>query len=397
MEKHDKLGNIAMLVDAAFARYKKTFALQAAMMGLIGSIFIITALALAYAGLSMILPAIPNFTGNQTITEGITLGIFAVVILFVIAFFLMWQSATNVIICKYDNGKDTDVVDIIKATIKAVASVLTVLSAFILLFVPFLVIFVFVAAVNLSDIFNLALPMLIALSLIFIIIRTFSFFAMNLTLEGSHRFLSAVVQSAKMAIKMGLLRIFTVTALTTIVNFGIFALLFSAMLAIFGQFPTDILGLVAILFNPLGTGALMFFAYLITLFITPKTQILTYTICNVQNGQVKQPNAPDIASRSLSAALDIIIVAVFFVTIFSIAARMVSGGYFTLADMNVLAAAITIIAFFIVFIIYNIYFEIFEGGQTLGKRFFGLIVHHRAWNMPFIAIVKYKEGADVSR
>jgi len=396
LEKHDKLGNIAMMVDIAFASYKRTFALQAAMMGLIGSIFLIVALVLAYVGLSVILPAIPNFTGNQTITEGITLGVFAVVIFFVIAFFLMWQSATNIVICKYDNGKNTDVVYIIKAAAKAAASALTTLFAFILLFVPFLVIFVLIAAINLSAIFSLALPMLIALFLIFITVCTFSFFAMSLTLEGSHRFLSATIQSVKMVMKLGFLRIFAITALTTIINFSIFILLFSAMLGVFGQFPTDILGFVDILFNPMGTGALMFFAYLITLFITPKTQFLAHTMYNMQNSQSKSLDVPNIASRSLSISLDIVIVAIFFIAVFSAMARMVSGGDFAVADMNIFAVIITIVAFFIVFIIYNIYFEIFENGQTLAKRLFGLIVHSRARNIPFFAIVKYKEDADVS-
>ncbi|MCL2377073.1 MAG: RDD family protein [Defluviitaleaceae bacterium] len=376
MEKHDKLGNIAMLTDIAFASYKKTFALQAGMMGLIGSVFIIVTLAFAQVSLAVILPAIPNFTGNQTITEGIILGIIVIVILFVIAFFLMWQAAIGAVICRHDKGKDTDVLDIIKAAGKAAVSVLTVLFAFILLFVPFLVIFTFIAAVNLSAIFNLALPILIVLSLIFITIRTFSFFAMNLTLDGSHRFLSAIIQSAKMVMRLGFLRIFVITASTIIVNFGVFTLLFSGILAVFGQFPTDILGLVDLVTNPIGTGALMFFAYLATLLITPKTQILAHTMYSWQSLRSKQ-DAPDIASRSLSAAMDIVIVGVFFAAIFSGAARMVSGGDFAVTDMNVFAMVIVLIAFFIVFTIYNIYFEVFGGGQTPAKRFFGLIVRGR--------------------
>jgi uncharacterized RDD family membrane protein YckC len=368
-----KQGNFGLLADAALAKQKSTFAGQAAFIGLISGIFAAVAFVFGWISLAVIWPAIPNFTGNQTITDGIILGIFSILMLLVVAFFMAWQSAATIIVCKHHSLEN------ISATIKAVARAAlptaTVLFAQILIFVPFLAVFALILALNFNIILYLAPSLLIVLFLILIALRALSFFAVNIALDdGKHLFLSALTQSAKMVIKGGApVRIFAVTALFTTASIGLFAGLFYAFLTLFGQYPADFIEFLEIFNNPLGVASLLFLSYLITIFITPKTQILAYMLYSAAD-TASAHSQPGLASRSLATALDIVIVAAVFTACFYGAALLVSGGGFSVSQMNIFAAIIAIIAFFAVYTVYNIYFETFGGGQTPAKRVFGLIV-----------------------
>jgi uncharacterized RDD family membrane protein YckC len=380
-----KPGNLGLLADMALSRHKNTFAQQAAFAGLINGIFAAAAFIFGWVSLAVIWPAIPNFTGNQTVTDGIILGTFSILMLLIVAFFVAWQSAATIVVCKHHGRDDTDLRATIKAVTKAAMPALTVLFALILIFVPFLAAFAFVIAFNLDAVSGTAPPTLFALFMILVVLRTLSFFAVNLAVDSKHQFLSALVNSAKIVIKQGFVRIFAATALITAINLGIFLGLFFALLTIFGQVPANLTDFLEILANPMGVAALMFLAYLITIFATPKTQILAYTLYSSADA-VKEHQQPSLASRSLAAALDIVIVGTLFAICFYGAAVLVSGGGFALSQMNVFAAIIAIIAFFAVYTIYNVYFEAFGGGQTPAKYLFGLIV--RGQNEQSIGIMQ---------
>jgi len=372
-----KLGNLGLLADAALAKHKCTFAQQTAFAGLVNGIFAVFGFIFGWLGLAVIWPGIPNFTGNQAITDGIILGVFSILMLLIVAFFLAWQSATTIVICKHHSREDAELLIVIKDVIKAALPATSVLFAQILIFVPFLTIFALITAFNLSAIFDLVPTLLLVLFLILILLRALSFFAVNLALDGKCRFLSALIHSGKMVIRQGLVRILAVSALITTINLGLFLGLFSALLALFGQYPADLFEFAAILYNPLGVAALMFLAYLVMIFVTPKTQILAHTLYNPADSAAVQ-SQPGLASRSLATGLDIAIVGAVFAVCFYGAVALVSGGNFALSQMNVFASIIAIIAFFAVYTIYNMYFEAFGGGQTPAKWIFGLIVRDQS-------------------
>ena len=372
MNESIRMGNFGVLTDAALTKHKHIFAQQAAFAGLINGIFAAISLIFGWIFFAVIWPFIPNFTNNQTITDGIILGIFSILMLLIVAFFLAWQSAAIIVVCKHHGQGNMDLSAVIKEVARSSLPSVMVLFAQILLFVPFLAAFAFIAAFNLSSIPNVVPPLLFVLFLILIILRTSSFFAVNLSVEGKHHFLAAVIHSCRMVIQKGAARIFAVTALITTINIGLFFGLFLFFLVIFGQLPADLLGFFVILANPMGVAALLFLAYLITIFVTPKIQILAYTLYH-SGDAIKEHNRPGLASRSLATALDIAIVAVVFSVCFRGAFWLVSGGSSAMRQMNIFAVIIAIIAFFAVYTIYNIFFEAF-GGQTPAKYIFGLIV-----------------------
>ncbi|MCL2574094.1 MAG: RDD family protein [Defluviitaleaceae bacterium] len=377
MDNHGKLGNIGILTDISFAKYKSNFAQYAAFIGFISVIFAISIFVIGWVSLVWVWPAIPNFTGNQPITDGIVLGVFSVLMLFVVAFFLAWYSAASIIICANNDTREGGQLAprlSLKDVTKSAFLVVGVLFANILIFMPFLAIIALAAATNLSSIQQLAMPLLSVLYFVFVALRTLFFFASNLASRGEYRFLSAFLQSMKMVAQKGIIRIFAVTTLITSINFGIFFGLFIFLLVIFSQYPTDLLGFLEILVNPLGVVALLFLAHLVAIFVTPKIQILAYIVLNSSGGGDMKHEQPNLASRTLATVLDLAIVAGVFGICFYGTALLASGGVFMIEQMNFLAVVITIIAYFAVYTIYNIYFESFGGGQTLGKRIFGLVV-----------------------
>jgi len=433
LDNSTKLGNLGRLVDVAFAKHKSTFASQAAFMGLINGMFAVLAMSAGWLGLAVVWPAIPNFTGNQTITDGIILGVFSIIMLLIVAFFLAWQSAATIVVCKYKGQPNTTLQTTIRGVLKSALPALSVLFALILIFVPFLAIFALVVVFNLSAIFDLAPPLLVVLFMILVMLRTFAFFAVNMAVNGEHRFLSAIINSTKVVMQRGPIRIFAITGLITTINLGLFLVLFAVFLSLFGQYPADLFEFLVILYNPMGIAALLFLAHLVTIFITPKTQILAFTLYNPSEVETTL-KSPGLASRSLSAALDMAIIGAIFIAAFFGAATLFSGGLFAFSQMNVFATFIASFAFFVVFAIYNSYYEVFGGGQTPAKRIFGLVVrdheggdigifqslvrnvmrvadifgfvaialdseHRRVGDLLSLAKVEYKkeEGADVSR
>ena len=374
MHNRIKSGNLGALTDIALTKHKSTYAQQAAYAGLINVIFAACVFAFGWLGLAVIWPAMPNFTGNQTITDGIILGIFSILMLLVVALFLAWQSAASIVICKQHDSGNSDNLQVV-TVIKAARPAASVLFAVILVFAPFLVVFALIAVTN----FSLAPPLLFVLFLILTVLRAISFYAVNMALEGEYRFLSALVHSAKMVARQGAVGIYAIVATITTINLAAFLGLFFVFLTIFGQFPANIFDFAETLQNPMGIGALLFLAYLITIFITPRMQILAYTLYAPTDLTITRKH-PGPASRSLAAALDIIIVAAVFAVCFYAAVLLVSGGNFALSQINIFAAIIAIIAFFAVYVIYNVFFEVYGGGQTPAKRVFGLIVNGAAQN-----------------
>ena len=433
MDDSIKHSNFGWLADVAFGNHKSTFASQAAFMGLTGGVFAIVAFVFGWVSLAVVWPAMPNFTGNQIITDGIILGIISIPMLLIVAIFMTLQSAATVVVCKHHGRADSDMATTIKNVAKAALPAISVLFAQILVFVPFLAIFALIIAFNLSAIEHLAPPLFFVLFLILVVLRTFSFFAINLALDGNekHRFLSCLLRSAKKVMQAGLVRIFSVTFIFTTINLGLFISLMYTLLVVFGQYPADWLEFFAIFYNPMGVASLLFLSYLIMIFVTPKAQIFAYTMyhsLDVPTGH----GSPGLASRSLAVALDVAIIGPIFSLCFYGAASLVSGGGFVLSQMNLFAAVIAIIAFFGVFTVYNIFFETIGNGQTPAKHIFGLIVcradgtnidfvqslvrnvlrivdifgfvaiifnkdHRRLGDILSLAIVEYKEDADVSR
>ncbi|MCL2397471.1 MAG: RDD family protein [Defluviitaleaceae bacterium] len=377
MDNHNKITNFGALADRAFDNYRRTFAAQAALSAIIGTLFIITIIGLAYLGLAVIWPAIPNFTGNQPLTEGIFLGIFFFVMLLFIMFFLAWQSAANITTLRSPDIKPPG---LFKKAAKSSFAAFTVILAQLALFLPLLALLGIILFLNLSNLFTLLPIFAVLIFLILISLRALALFATNIALAHGRHFLSPIITSAKIVIKMGFFKIFITTALISIFNTTLYAGFFLALAALFGIIPADIIEFALLLADsPHMLALALALAYIPTIFIAPKLAVLAHGLYTPADSL---PKLAGLASRTLAMAIDFIAVAIIFGAIFFGAATLLFGADFTPAQMNAAAITATFVGFFAVLTIYNIYFEVFENGRTPGKALLGLVVLNQQGKPP---------------
>jgi len=369
-KNHGKISNLGALTDAAYVNFRTMFSAHAAANGIIAGIFIAAVALFSFLYLGLLWDAIPNFTGNQLTTDGIIIGIFVVFMLLIVAFFLAWQGAAAVAVSR---NQDESMAVIIKCALKSAWPALTISLAQILVFLPAL------AGVAAMIIINPAQwgagaflhATVIAAYVLVILLRTVSFFATNVALAQDAHFFTPILRSASTVRSRGFFRIFVITLFITTVNLAIFGILLVGLLNLFGQVPADLGDWADILYNPTWFVAALLLAYLPLAFVLPKLGVLARRL---YSPTAEYPDTPRLASRSMSTALDLVIVGGGFAVIFYVAATIFTGDGRNPFQVSPGAAATTAAAFFVVFTIYNIYFEVFEGGKTLGKRLFGLEV-----------------------
>jgi len=381
----EKIENLGLAVDEAFGKYKKTFATQVAFTAIINLLFFTILLGFGYLALVVIQPSIPNFMGNQPVTDGVFLGIFAMLMLILINFFLMWQNAASVIICEH--GEEVDFPGIIKKVGRSAGSSATVMMARILMFVPVLTIFGLIAALNLANIIRLTPFLLVGLFVLLIFLRTISFFAINVSIANKYHFFKAVIVSGKIVMRRGPIAIYLLVAIFTAVNIILFSGLFLFLLNVFGIAPIfDLIGIINFISMP-QTAVALILAYFISVLIAPKTQILAWGLYRSKKESLDADEffeEAGLASRTLAVFVDLILAASVFFAVFYGMTAIISGNQFSVSSLNLGSAITTIIGFFVIFIIYNIYFEIFENGQTVGKRLLGLVVTSEGGKSPVL-------------
>jgi len=368
-KNHGKIGNLGALIDAAYSNYRQAFSGHVSVSGIISAIFIATAIAFGLLAFEVIWGLVPNFTGNQAVTDGILLSVVVFILLLVVSFFLAWHGSAAVVVCQnHDESKSA----ITKTSLKTAWSAFTISIAQILIFLPTLG---GVAAATLAlstDGLGALLPvMIIAAYVIAILIRTVAFFATSIALAQGSRFLTPILRSAAVVRSKGFIKIMFVTFIITTINVGLFVALLLTLLTMFGQMPTDAAALADIMDNPFLAVLATVISYLLLALFAPKLSVLARCL---YNEKVTRLSSPRLASRTMSTSLDILLVGICFVTVFYIATLIFTGEGRNPFALSAGGTITSLAAFFAVFVIYNVYFEVFENGQTLGKRLFGLEV-----------------------
>ena len=365
-DKHQKIRNLGVLTDAAYANFRVTLSYQAVFTAATSAIFIVTTILLSYLCLGLIWPAIPNFTGVAVLTDGIVLGIFFIIIIMLCAFFIIWQNTMVIVVLQHPGSS---LAALARPMCRAARVALGLLLAYIAALLPIFIIFTIVMFANIANIFTMLPIMLLILLIVIILVRALFFFAGVICISDEARAFSAVVRSAILVIKQGFARIFMLTAFITAFNAAIFVAIFMLLASVFGRIPTNLIELAETLANPLWVAVALLLAYIPSAFVSPKLSILAHSLFR----PVKTPSVPaSLPARTLACAMDVVFAGSAFLLVFYTASLLF--GNTQPLQMSVGAVVTTTIAFFAVFTVYNIYFEVFEHGQTLGKRMLHLVV-----------------------
>jgi len=137
------------------------------------------------------------------------------------------------------------------------------------------------------------------------------------------------------------------------------------------------------LLTPLFHAALV---YILLITTSPITRILTYFIYQTpkfpeytQDSYAEdiEETSAGLGSRVAAGFIDLIIFGTGFFMVFEMLFRFYSdegGVYVNMLDMDFYGWLVTVLAFFLTFVIYNVYFEVNEHGKTIGKAIMGLRV-----------------------
>ena len=234
-----------------------------------------------------------------------------------------------------------------------------------LLFIPLgsvLVLFI------LSGVF-IAIPLMVyvLVGIAFFVIKGLGMFSMaSAMFEGRH-FYSPMLQSSKAVVKRHLISGPLCSLFYSLINAAIF---FLFLLVIHGQVPS----MASVFTEPAAFAVAVGLSALPMLLVGPKLQVLAYVLYKPRESN--KPRRAKLPSRAIAAFTDTIIcLAVFLASSFGLF-------YFYGLDMRIAyagveAAAIAGSAFFLFCLVYNVYFEVYERGATLGKRLMGLeVVSH---------------------
>ncbi|MCL2575288.1 MAG: RDD family protein [Defluviitaleaceae bacterium] len=360
-----KADNLGIFCDTALDRYMNRFGLNTSVLGVMNIIFAAFIVGLSFLGFGVIQPALPSFTDGNQLVDGIYFFvIFMAVAAFFIAFFSMASSAG--VIAANAAPEGTGLAKTLRAILRRTLGILSLTIAQSFAYLLFFAVLIAIAVINFTSILTL-LPYLLAISLLIIILlRTFTFFSVNLVVLEKKYFFSAIFASAKLVFKRGFTRIFIISTFITIIQvvafFGIFLLLhhiFSPWALIHQMNLVDPLFYV-----------LLGISYIIMSFFAPRLNLVALSFHYPTKHSSKTAG---LGSRTLAIFLDLTIPIAVSLLIYLIFA-IITGQTFGADYVNFGVIIIFATAFFVVFCAYNIYFEVFENGQTLGKRLMSLRV-----------------------
>jgi len=359
--KPNKAKSLGVLCDITLDRYVGRLGLNVGLSALVNIGFFLFLWGYVALGFFVIHPNL-DFHGNQFVVDGVFFGAFATLLLPALSFFIMLNGAAAVAVC----GENApDFAQAAKFTLRKAWGVFSLALAQTLMFVLIFAIFGLVAFLNLDLFLNLTAVFAAMLIVVMIFFRSLSFFATNLVLTHRKYFFGAIIFSARLAFAKGFAKIFAVTAVVTMVNLLLYAIVFIILHNIFSPWALlDANNLLTPQFYVLILGA-----YVPMIFIAPRLDVIAQSFLNPPDDF---PCEAGLGSRTLAVGVDFLVPAAITAILATIFILLTGISFEGGVHFGVLV--IWGLAFFLVFIMYNIYFEVFEGGQTPGKKLLRLRV-----------------------
>ncbi|MCL2169375.1 MAG: RDD family protein [Defluviitaleaceae bacterium] len=368
----DKMDILGILCDDSLDRFRERIGLNMGLSALVGTVFVVLLGGFVLLTINVIAPAFPILFDNQIVTDNIVFGVIVALFLLLLGFFLKLNQAASIVAC---HGPRDEMIEMGLAAKILLRRAFAVFSVTLAQSFLVLIIFGIFGVIMVINITNFALAGIFGFLLLFSIIlhKTLSFFAITVVVTEKKYFFAAIALSARLVFERGFLRIFAIVALLTILNLLIFLGLFLALHGIFS--PTELIGglgaadLYFQMFDPL-IYILVMFACLPMMFVAPRLSLVALSFYEPPAAIAPQAG---LASRALAVILDILLLVGAFIIIFMVTALAINMNFYYL-EFNFAIGAILAAAFFLVFMLYNIGFEAFAGGQTPGKRLMSLRV-----------------------
>jgi uncharacterized RDD family membrane protein YckC len=367
-----KMGNtdiLGILCDDSLNRFRERPGLNMSMSALVNAIFLVFMGGYVVLAFFAIHPALPNFTGNQPATDLIVISVTVALFAFFTAFFLKLNSAAAIVACHGPRDVDLAPGLALKILFRRALGVFTLTAAKALIII---VIFGIFGALVSWDLTNLAFDSILLTIIPFALLlyRSLTFFATTLAITEKRYFFGAIFAGVRLVIKRGFFRILIITTLISLVNLLLFFGIFYALYALISpnelQFSID---LYFKLFDPLFY-AIILLALVPMTFLAPRLNLIALSFYSPPKAIIPRAG---LSSRTLAVLVDVTILAVAFFAIYLLSLFLFDLS-FGLVNINLGVVAVLIFAFFILFALYNIYFEVMSFGQTPGKRLMSLRV-----------------------
>ncbi|MCL2235073.1 MAG: RDD family protein [Defluviitaleaceae bacterium] len=362
----NKRKSLGVLCDITLDRYVDRLGLNIGLSALVNIGFFAFLIGYIALGFGVVQPNLEfagtEIAGNSMVIDGIFLGGFVVLLLPILTFFLMLNGAAAVAVC----GENTpDFLQAAKFTLRKAWGVFTLSLAQTLMFMLVFAVFGVVALLNLNLFLDLTPVFIGILVVVLIFFRSLSFFATNLVLTQRRYFFGAIFASARLVLGRGFLKVFTVTTVVTLINLLMYGVIFVVLHTLFSPLAiTDALNFLQPQFY-----VLVLVAYMPMIFIAPRLDVIAQSFLNPPDDF---PYEAGLGSRTLAVAVDLLIPIVITGAIAAVFILMTNISFEDGVHLGI--TTIWGVAFFLVFIMYNIYFEVFEQGQTPGKKLLHLRV-----------------------
>jgi len=364
--KLNKSKSLGVLCDITLDRYVGRLGLNISLSALVNIVFFLFLLGYVALGFFVVHPNLTfegrAMAGNQIAIDGVFFGGFALLLLPFLAFFLMLNGAAATVVCSENQPTFSQA---LKTTARKSLGVFSLALAQTLLFMLIFGIFGLVAFLNLDLFLNLTPVFVGILVVVLIIVRSLSFFSTNLVLIHQKHFFGAIFASAKMVLRGGFLKVFIVVMVVTLVNLAMYGVIFMVIHQFFSPFAiNDISNFLSPNFY-----VLVLVAYIPMIFISPRLDVIAQSFLNPPD---TFPYEAGLGSRTLAIAVDLLIPATITAALAIIFILLTNLDFQDGVHLGI--GIIWGIAFFLIFIMYNIYFEVFEKGQTPGKKLLHLRV-----------------------
>ena len=376
----EKIGfSSALTIDAAFKIYRKGFFVQLGL-AYFWSLLLLAAVGLVvWLGMFVIMPPLAANAQNPLLFS-----ISAMLVVFAIAvsissFFRGLMEGAGVIHARslsLIGAKELKFLEVIKMTFANSLRVSSVTLAQTLILIPIVLIvsLIHIPIIGsteigsiLSALLNPSWRTIISVLLIlatYAVCKSLFFTSVPIAIFEKNRFFSAVIKSCKTIIsERGFLKVFGFTLLWTLTSLGNFTLIF---LIFYILLPSPA-ALPPIVFHAV-------LAYIVAIATSPIWRNLSVLMYEPPTSS--DDNVAGSGARVLAGAVDLLIFAGVFFAVFGLLLWYFRSNavLINLSNIELVGWMVIILAFFVTYTVYNVYFEIFEGGQTIGKRIFGLRV-----------------------
>jgi len=375
--------------DKAVDLYRKNFVKQITLGYFLHiSTFLLVVLIL-WLGIYIIIPAL-----SVNVEDRLNFGIRGTMVVVAISFlFILYQSAviqaSGAIQAKMAlAGENISFANVIRKSYQYSPKIFTVTIAQIIVIFPIIAIFLAVAATalgfgNLLSIFanasfaevnfGIIIFLFLVLFTIHSIVRFFVLTALPAAVSEKALFFAALLTSAKRAIAEFTLENLIFSFVRSLLKIVSLILVFMIFRTLFSP-PILMADILTYEFADSAFAAVL--TYFATIALAPISRNFAAIIHSPPAPEIPPNPTANAGSRTLAAAFDMAILAAAFFLIFWLILQLFSGRgvSFSFSDISIAGGLIATLAFFVTYAIYNVYFEVFGGGQTPSKRLFGLIV-----------------------